>query len=178
METDNKSNNNVMSVSKVIVPKKKEIKRPPLKHSNWLITINSQKNMMNLSKEDYDNTFNHFSKVIDTFFNEKISDFVILSGSKTGEKFGLPITDTKEKLMERIEEAKCQYVIEIGEQSFKLHSHGMICLAKRALDSKLDYIKIKSYLENALGYVIHFNAQLFRDSKKNLENYLSKAPVV
>ena len=176
MENDN--NNKIQNIEVKKVKVKKEPKSVQLKHSNWLLTINSNKNMCNMNKEEYDSTLKSFTAVVDEFFNKKITDFVILSGSKLGIKFGLPINDTHENLLKRITEAKVEYVVEIGPESHKLHTHGMLCLSKKGLDTRLDYQKIRDHFEKELGYSIHFNAQLFHDAKSNMTTYMLKAPVI
>lgn len=149
----------------------------PVKYSNFFVTINSNKNMSTLGPEEYNNTLNKFKEVIGELFNTKIKDFIILAGAKSGEPFGLPRDVPREELEKRIESAKIEFVIEIGSESHKLHSHALIGLKKRGCDSKLDYENIRKYLEVKLGYTCHFCSILYRDAKQNLQAYISKAPV-
>lgn len=157
---------------------KKKPKMCPLKHSNFFVTINSNKHMPTLTKEEYENTLNKFKTVIDEFFNVELKNFVVLTGSKIGLEYDLPRDAPREELEKRIVSAKAEYVIEIGPESGKLHAHGLLALSKRGTDSKLDYVKIKEWLEKKLEYPVHFNSQLYRDAKQNLQTYLSKAPAI
>ena len=59
----------------------------------------------------------------------------------------------------------------------RLHTHAMICITKRGLDTKLDYSGVKKYFDNNLGYDVHFKSQLFRDAQKELKNYINKKPM-
>lgn len=155
---------------------KKKPKITPLKHSNFFFTINTQKNLNTMNSEESNSLNNKFREVMKEFFYVKLKDFVVMSGSKQAEGFGLPRNATREDLEKRIEKANCEYVIEVGPQSGKLHCHGMLCFAKRGVDTKLDYDKIRTFLEEKLGFICHLQVQLFRDSKKNLQDYISKKP--
>lgn len=157
--------------------KKPKSKIVPLKHSNFFLTINTQKDMSKLQGDEYNNLLDKFKKVMDEFYNVELKNFVIMGGSKIGEQYGLPKNAPREELEKRIEKATCEYVIEIGPNSHKLHSHGMLCFAKRGVDTKMDYDKIRNWLEEKLGFTCHFKNELFRDAKKNLQEYISKAPV-
>ncbi len=63
----------------------------------------------------------------------------------------------------------------MGDEQGRLHSHAMICVSKRGLDTKLD-TGIKKYFSDNLGYEIYFHNRLFRDAKAELQNYINKKP--
>lgn len=152
----------------------------PLKHSNWFLTINSQKNMFSYGENEKKKIIEDFSKAIREFFNEKLAghEFMKVEGSKQGEKFKMPRNDSREELIKRIKETQIKFVIEIGPESHKLHSHGIVALSKRGVDTKLDYERVREWFKEKLGYEIHFCAKLYNDAKKSLEDYISKAPIV
>lgn len=172
--TQVKQEEKVEKVEKKVRPQPKTC---PVKYSNFFVTINSNKNMASLAPEEYNATLNKFKEVITELFNVEIKKFIILSGSKIAEKFGMPCDAPREELEKRIESAKIEFVFEIGEQTHKLHTHGMISLRKRGTNSKLDYDGIRKWLEEKLGYVCHFQSLLYRDAKQNLQTYISKSPV-
>ena len=165
-------------------PDEKKKRNPPqtcpLKHSNWFLTVNSQKNMFSYSENEKKKIIEDFSKAVREFFNERLRqhEFMKLEGSKQGEKFNLPRTDEHENLVKRIKDTQIKFVIEIGPESHKLHSHGLVALSKRGLDTKLDYNRIREWFSEKLGYEIHFDAKLYNDAKKSLEDYINKAPAV
>jgi hypothetical protein len=152
----------------------------PLKHSNWFLTINSQKNMNSYGEIEKKSIVEKFSSVVREFYNQRLRtyEFLKVEGSKQGESFNLSRSEPREELLKRIKDTQVKFVIEIGPESYKLHSHGLIALSKRGLDTKLDYNKIREWLKNQLGYEIHFDVQLFNDAKKSLETYMQKAPIV
>ena len=149
----------------------------PLKHSNFFLTINTQKDVSKLNENEYKELLEKFKTVMDEFYNVELKNFVIMSGSKVGEGYGMPKNAPREELEKRVEKATCEYVIEVGPNSHKLHSHGMLCFTKRGLDTKMDYDKIRNWLEEKMGFTCHFKNELFRDAKKNLQEYIKKAPV-
>lgn len=161
----------------------KKVKGPPktcpLKHSNFFLTINSQKNVFNMSEGEKNQLVENFTGTVRQFFNNDIKNYLVMEGSKIGEKFKMPRDASREELERRIiDKPKIEFVIEIGPESHKLHSHGILCISKRGVDTKLDYSGITKYFNEKLGYAIHFNCQLFRDAKRDLQAYISKAPVV
>ena len=157
---------------------KKEPKTCPLKHSNFFLTINSQKNIYSYGEQEQAQITEQFHTVVREFFNNDFNNFIKLEGSKVGEKFGMVRNAPRDELFKRITNCKIEFVFEIGPESHKLHSHGMICIAKRGVDTKLDFSAIKKYFTEKLGYEIHFHSQLFRDAKENLQEYMKKAPVI
>ena len=159
-------------------PKKKKSNKCPLRHSNFFITINTQKNMNSLSVEESAHLKEKFNSVMDRFYNEKLKDFIIMKPSKSCDTYGLEPNPSQEQLAARVEKASAEYVIEIGSESGRLHSHGIICLSKRGCDTKLDYEKIRSWLQESLGFECHFYNTMFRDAKGNLLEYIKKAPIV
>lgn len=159
--------------------KKKAVpKTCPLKHSNFFLTINSQKNVNSFSIDEKQPFIDKFTEVTREFYNNDIQKFIVVEGSKIGEKYNMPRNLSRDELIKRITNVKVEFVIEIGPESYKLHNHGMICITKRGLDTKLDYTAIVKYFNEKLGYEIHFNSQLFRDAKADLSHYMEKAPVV
>ena len=179
-ESDNKPTISIEEVKSEEKPKKQR-KKPqtaPLKHSNFFITINTQKNMQSLQKDEYDKLVSDFQTVIREFYNDRLKnlDFVIMEGSKQGESFGMPRDASRDELIKRIKNIEAKFVIEVGPESHKLHSHGMIAMSKRGLDTKLNFNTIREWLKERLGFECHMNVKLFSDAKKSLENYIEKNP--
>lgn len=150
----------------------------PLKHSNFFITINSQKNMLTMNELEQKKIVNDFTTAVREFYNNKLNthEFLILEGSKQGEKFNLPRNAPREELMSRIKDTQVKFVIEVGPESHKLHSHGMVAISKRGCDTKLDYGRIRDYFRESLGYEIHLKVLLYNDAQKSLDAYISKNP--
>ena len=162
-------------------PEKKKRAPPqtiPLKHSNFFITINSQKNMLTYPELEQKKLVHDFTNAIREFYNSKLGthEFLIMEGSKQGEKFNLARNAGREDLMKRIIDSKVKFVIEVGPESHKLHSHGMVAISKRGVDTKLDYNRIRDYFKEKLGYEVHLNVRLFNDAKASLEAYIEKNP--
>ena len=166
----------VVKVSK----KKNPPQTCPKKHSNFFLTINSQKNVYSMEEAEKNKVMNEFQDVIRKFYNGgDFTKFIKLEGSKVGEKFGLPRNAPREELEKRIvDKIKVDFVIEVGTEQGRLHSHGMVCIAKRGLDTKLDYTGINKYFKDNLGYDIHFKCELFRDAAANLAEYIRKGPAI
>ena len=163
-------------------PAEKKKRNPPqtipLKHSNFFITINSQKNMLSYPELEQKKLVHDFTNAVREFYNSKLSthEFLLLEGSKQGEKFKLDRDASREDLMKRIKDTQVKFVIEVGPESHKLHSHGMVAISKRGVDTKLDYNRIRDYFKEKLGYDIHLNVRLFNDAKKSLDAYIEKNP--
>ena len=163
-----------------VVTKKveKEPQTCPLKHSNFFLTINSQKDLRSMDIEEKNATVAKFQQVVRQFFNGEFQRFIKLEGSKIGEKYGMPRNAPRTELEKRIvNNIKIDFVFEMGDEQGRLHSHAMICISKRGLDTKLDYSGVKKYFDEQLGYDIHFKSQLFRDSKSVLQDYINKKPL-
>ena len=118
-----------------------------------------------------------FNQTIEEFYG-KLADFVVMKGSKVGVEYGMPVDAPREELIKRMVSAKADYVIEVGPDSGKLHSHGMLCFSKRGVDTKLDYEAIKKWLEEKMGFPVYFKNEMWRDAKKNLKEYIAKAPAI
>jgi hypothetical protein len=144
-------------------------------HSNFFLTINSQKRLNSLDEPSSRETKEKFSEAVDDFFNNKIMDFIVFDHSKSADEYYPKSTD-REELKSRLilGDCKVEYVIEIGPQTSCLHSHGLVALAKRGVNTKLDYKKIKEYFDQKLGYPVHFNSRVYTDSKANLQSYIEK----
>ncbi len=151
--------------------------KPPKRHSNFFITLNTQKNINALEPDAQEELKKKFEDVLDEFFKNKLKDLIKLQGSKTGAKFGWPVDCTREELESRVEKVKVDYVIEIGPQSGKLHSHAIICFAKRAVDTKLDYTGIREYFAEKMGFDIYLKSVIYNDAQANLKSYIEKNPV-
>lgn len=179
-EFDKKNNENTLQAQVEKVRKTKSApKTCPLKHSNFFLTINSQKNVFNMTEGEKNEVISKFTGIVDKFFNEDIGKYIVMEGSKIGEKFGMPRNAPRDELERRVVgPPKLEYVIEIGPDSHKLHSHGILCMTKRGVDTKLDYHAINKYFSEKLGYEIHFKCELFRDAKRDLQAYIRKAPAV
>lgn len=154
--------------------KKKVTGKCPVRHSNWFLTINTQKNMRTMDAEESQQLKDKFESVMDEFYYKKLKEFVKLSASKGGEKYGLPKNANEQEIAARITRASAEFVIEVGPESGKLHSHGIVSFSKRAVDTKLDYEKIHEWLNEKMGFVCHFKAVLYRDAKANLQDYIRK----
>jgi hypothetical protein len=150
---------------------------PPKRHSNFFLTINTQKNINTMKAGEVDQLKNKFSQALDKLFHEKISGLIKLNGSKTGVKYGWKEDVTREELEKRVEHVKIDYTMEIGPESGKLHAHAVICFAKRACDTKLDYDGIRKFFNQELGFEIYFYSQVYNDASANIKNYIEKNPV-
>lgn len=169
MNIQTKQINNLSEVKKQNKPKK-----IPLKYSNWFITINTNKNMNAMELEEKESFYKHFEEVIKNFYEKDISDFVIMKGSSQGVNYGMDKNAPREELIKRIENVSAEYVLEIGEEKFSLHSHALFSIKKRGLETKLDYSKIREYLNEKCGYDVHLNCKLYTDSQKTLSHYITK----
>lgn len=163
-----------------VKPTKKRTKPKtcPLKHSNWFLTVNTNKNTISLQKDELDKLVNDFKNTVREFYNDKLAklEFFVLEGSKQGEGFGMVRNEERDELKKRITDIKAKFVIEVGPSSHMLHSHGMIAVSKRGLDTKINYSTIKEWFNEKLGYPVHFNAKLYNDAQKSLEAYIEKNP--
>ena len=157
--------------------KSKPIAKPPKRHSNFFLTINTQKNINSMNPEEVDKLKKNFDEALDEFFNIKIKELIKLSGSKTGDKYGWRSDAPYEELEKRIEGVKIDYAVEIGPESGKLHSHAMICFSKRACDTKLDYNGIREYFSKKLGFDIYMKNIVYTDANANIKSYIEKNPV-
>jgi len=152
----------------------KKLGKIAVRHSNFFITINTQKNVNGMNAEEAQVLKKKFEEVMDEFYYQKLKDFVIMKGSESGVKYGFKKDATKEELATRITKAKAEFVIEIGPEKGTLHSHGLIAISKRALDTKLDYEGIRTWFREKMGFEIHFKSILYRDAQANLSDYIRK----
>lgn len=147
----------------------------PVKYSNWFITINSQKNINSMNEEEFIEFKTNFENVINSFFEpEKLASFVIASGSKQGETFGMPKDVPREELLKRVEDAYADYTYEVGSEKNRYHCHALFSIKKRGLDTKLDYDGIRKYIDYACGYTCHINFRLYNNAGANLLEYMKK----
>ena len=158
-----------------IPPKKKKPQKPAKRYSNFFLTINTQKNLRTMDADEVDKLTKKFNAVIDEFYTVKLKDFIILKPSESARKYGLPTEDVpREELEKRIEKVRVQYVVEVGPESGKLHSHGLVAFTKRVVDTKLDYGMIKDWLTQQMGFTIYFKNVLYNNTQASLEEYIRK----
>lgn len=145
--------------------------KPPLKHSQFYYGFNT-----GLKEMDKGKIKEALAKLA-----EKIeAEYLIIQGSSQGEKsFNLPINDTREKLLLRIEgKAKVKFQFEIGKQSNCLIFHFLYSVSKRALDTQIDNRLIKKFIDEELNISSTMKAQIYRDSKADIQVYSQKANIL
>lgn len=169
------TDNNVKIIETNETKNETKNKQPPKTRSNFFITLNSQRSLLEMTKEISDEFKQKFTNGVEDFLNN-LNSYVLVETSKTGLKYGMEKTNDI-NILGKLIENKIEYVMEEGPISKKLHAHIMICLEKRGINTKLDYKKIREYFNNYMGYDIHFNVKVYKDVGQNIKDYMQKSPI-
>lgn len=155
------------------IRKRSSTRQATLRRSNFFCTISTNTPITKLKPEEKDKLLEKFDLMMDTLFGQKthkISDFLILTASKEA-----PIELKDVPLDERfVEPIQLEYVIEIGGEKLVPHGHASIFTSHRGLNVKLDFPKIWIWLEEYMGFKLYFNADIVRDPRVTLRDYMSK----
>jgi len=140
-----------------------------LRHSNFFITINSNKSVNKLTQEQQEAEITRFEEVIDKLYNQELRNMITLTSTKTeGSMVGV-------ELMDRIVKAKVEYVVEIGPSKGLIHSHGLFALSHRALNVKINIPKLRDeFLPTELGYYCYLDIKVYSDATASLQEYIQK----
>lgn len=138
-------------------------KRKRLKHSNFFLTIN-----LNKQFKTYDEAVplaNEFKKVIDNCL-AKISNYIEINDTVH------PDAKLDSKWIKKI---NIQSVVEIGSKYNQPHAHVTIAITHWTR-VKLNWTKLKEDIREKVGddQEIYLYCKLFRDSQGSLEEYLRK----
>jgi hypothetical protein len=158
--------------TQVVTKKVRKQNVAKLQRSNFLITVNTNKRYDSLPQEESAVIFGKLKEAVLEFV-KKITDFVIFEASKTGVEFGYSMEATKQELMTRVEKATLDYSFELGDNS-TIHSHILFCMAKRALNNKIDLAETRKFFTEHTGFNCYINVRTFYDSKSSMQDYVSK----
>jgi len=170
----------VIDPSEKIKPEKKERKKPntcPLKSSTFFLTINTNFCTVTCSEQEYKEFKTKFEFLMNDFL-KRLDQFIIFKTSKMGLGYGYSLDDPKEVLIkpDRIVENQVEYVLENSPNRNLLHSHSIIFLKKRGVDTKLDLAAIREHFKQQIGHPVYCNYQL--ESKRgSLKDYVRKNPL-
>lgn len=145
-------------------PKKKR-----LTHSNWLVTVNTNKSVM--SEQDtftlddgetvtYPELKQRLSKAVDQILGtpEGLRDIIVY----------------KEGSVDDIELVELDAALEIGSKYHKLHCHASLGFSHRA-NIQLDYDLLKVRFQQALGLQgISVNTKFYRNTHMTVRDYIHK----
>lgn len=148
----------------------KKQRRVALRHSNFLITINSNKSVNKMDSSKAEEEVKKFeAAMVKLFSPAEMTNMLILKPTKTeGEMKDVPLID-------RILKAKLEFVVEIGTDKGFIHSHGLFSTSHRALNLKINIDKLRNeFLPNELGYYCYVDVKVFNDSLGNLQEYVRK----
>jgi hypothetical protein len=132
----------------------------PIRHSNFYITINTQRRFADTSDPAYEPYKAKFIAALSEFA-DNLHEYVKINeeGVEFEEKwFNVP---------------RVQMGIEIGPTTKCLHAHMLVCIPHRTSIS-LRYDKLRAHIEAAMEGSIHMNAKLYRNAGDTLENYVFK----
>ena len=103
--------------------------KPKLKHSNYMITINPNKqNISHMSESDFNLLESSFSDAIQNIFSPNgFKRFLKLYDPKTRSKYSVDIDD---KIYD-LSPIDGEYHIEIGKNERRLHAHSLISFSHR-----------------------------------------------
>lgn len=133
---------------------------PQQKKSIFLFTINSQKSIKNMGEAEQE----HFVDVVEAMFSpDNVLDYVTDYFNR-----GDP--------NENLTDGRVDVAFEIGKEKHRLHAHGVVDLTHTSM-YKLNFKKIRQDLQDALGYKVHFNAEVARGAPNSsrMEQYMLKS---
>lgn len=140
-------------------------KRKVLRHSNYFITINTNKGF--ILQSDAEPLTRELKTVIDRMMVNVLDYISCEELDASGQP--LQLDDTL------IKGIKIQAVAEIGEKSYQPHAHIMIAISHYT-KVKVDYAKLKNDVKEGLGIQedIYFNSKLYRDANAEIADYMAK----
>ena len=144
--------------------------KPPLKHSNFFIIINTGEN-----NELTEEVLQKYKNFVNLLSAEIENNILILQGSDQGlNNYGLPKEITKEQAWERVEKqsAKVNFYITKGKQSNKNFIYYLFALSKRALDSQINNLDVLNYSKKIFPSC-ETKTIIYRDAKGNINNYIN-----
>ena len=164
---------NIITENKIRKGGKQPLGKPPLKHTTFYYCFG-------LNKPDNEELRQQVKTILNTLSEKIENELMILQGSQQGFKsFNLPIIDSRETLMRRIEgRPKVKFLFEIGKQTNNLYAHYSFSISKRGLDSQIDNRKVKEFFETQYANQIILKSQIYRDAKNDLPTYAKKADVL
>lgn len=136
-------------------------KRKKLAHSNFFITINTNKSFQ--TQDEAQPMTSKLEQVLDKVL-AKVADYIIIEE---------PGKESIEPGM--IKAINIDGVAEIGPRSFQPHAHVMIAISHYT-KLKLDYKQLKEDVKTEMGIEedIYFFSKLYRDAKANFLDYMKK----
>eukprot|EP01127_Copromyxa_protea_P013364 TRINITY_DN358_c1_g2_i5.p2 TRINITY_DN358_c1_g2~~TRINITY_DN358_c1_g2_i5.p2 ORF type:complete len:205 (+),score=28.35 TRINITY_DN358_c1_g2_i5:1103-1717(+) len=130
---------------------------PKHKHSVWLLTLNSQKDIAKMSAEQKQ----EFKDLGDFIFSEEnIAKYLIDRNS--------PDDPTK-----NIVKLAIEHTFEFGASKGRVHMHGILNLTHTGHYS-VNQAAIRQLAEKVLGYKVHFNAKGSADQDAAMRAYIQK----
>ncbi len=135
---------------------------PKVKSSVWLVTINSQKDLSNMSTEQ---------KIIFKDFAEWIFDkdrFV---------SYYLNDLTSPNDPAKNIKDLSIAYQFEVGGQQGRLHLHAIVNL-KHTGHFKFKANELRSFAKSSLGYNVHLDAPVRSDDVAAMSEYVAKSGTV
>ena len=138
--------------------KEPEVKKEKVSYSNFKITINSQKDITKMSKEQKET----FKKFIDFIFHDDNLELFLIDVSNKDGVFNDNIIDiTKD------------YYFEVGDEQHRLHTHAQLNLKHKGY-YKFNISAIREMAKKILGYSLHINVQASSDPVAAWNNYIKK----
>lgn len=122
--------------------------------SCFLITINSQMNEYQLSKEEY-------KELLDEWYNQIENDILFVN------------TDVTKNSSDFIDSIDVIHKFEVGQNKLRCHSHSILTILHKT-KIRLDYNSIREFFESSLGQKIHFDCQFIKSGKAYALRYLEK----
>lgn len=144
-------------------PKTKEQQKiKQLRHSNFFITINTNKRYTG-NEEDYEEFIEKFKNSIDNqFTNDNIVNLIKVQNEEH---------ELSEKYIKNID---IQSAIELGPTTGTIHSHILVKIAHYT-NVRLEYQYFKEQIMKDMGLKnIFMNVKLYRNANDTLERYLFK----
>lgn len=160
-EVEVKSEVKIADLNSTESKKPKASRTNQLKHSNYYLTLNTNK-QFNPHDEELEPYVDKFEKCISEIFQgNNIKKYIIIQNDDSFSK-------------DKFKEISTEAVIELGKAKPTVHCHALVKIAHRS-KVKLDYEKIRNKvikdmeLENC-----YLKANLFRNAGDTLEKYLNK----
>lgn len=141
--------------------KKKPQKR--LNHSNWFLTINTNKQFKDPDNPEMLAFVNKFYEVMGKIFEgNNVKKYIKIK--EDGVKF----------TPDKFREIDVQYTVERGSNNGQIHAHVLVAVSHRT-QITLDFTAIKEKVKEEMELPnIYFLSKLFRNASHNLEDYINK----